>query len=234
MSIQPFEDFDIAESEEDSEDDISDVELANLPGESLVDDPSARPPLLLRDPDMRPATPAPVLDATSRADFKQRCEARKAALGGYNKKLSPQEAHEKWTLLVEDNEDRSKLLRGMALGRLHRRCVLKNLVDQSNLYASQEGVKTVDGGGKYIPVTRESVMAYIGLTIAMGLTNKSKIDAYWSTNQILETPWFRQVMPRSLYQQHQRYLHVSDNTMGEKTAEGRFSSVTRSVRYLIP
>ncbi|XP_071843622.1 uncharacterized protein [Apostichopus japonicus] len=159
MSIQPFEDFDIAESEEDSEDDIS-----SLPGESLVDDPSARPSLLLRDPDMnitleeedlpipppppvavvgaagdvqpappqetpgsttdgpgtssappptplpRPATPPPVLDATSRADFKQRCEARKAALGGYNKKLSPQEAHEKWTLLVEDNEDRSNCL----------------------------------------------------------------------------------------------------------------------------
>ncbi|PIK33689.1 putative piggyBac transposable element-derived protein 4-like [Apostichopus japonicus] len=210
-------------------------------------------------PPQRPATPPPVLDATSRADFKRRCEARKAALGGYNKKLSPQEAHEKWTLLVEDNEDRSNCCgewlwedftedvpfinknvnfafetQGLShtakganseldfLRLFLTEPVLKNLVDQTNLYASQEGVKTVDGGGKYIPVTRESLMAYIGLTIAMGLTNKSKIDAYWSTNQILETPWFRKVMPRSLYQQHQRYLHVSDNTMGEKTADGRF------------
>ncbi|PIK50085.1 putative piggyBac transposable element-derived protein 4-like [Apostichopus japonicus] len=325
MIIQPFEDDDIAESEEDSEDEISDVDVADLPEEGLVDEPAARPSLLLQHPDMlqtiiaeeedlpipppppaavvgtageqqpappkrprgrpkktlvqavppppppqRPATPPPVLDATSRADFKIRCEARKAALGGFNKNLSPQEAQEKWTLLVEENEDRSNCcgewlwedftedvpfinenvnfaFETQGLSQAAKRAnseidflklfltepVLQNLVDQTNLYASQEGVNRVGGGGKYIPVTRESVMAYIGLTIAMGLTNKSQIAEYWSTNQILQTPWYPQVMSRSLYQQHQRYLHVSDNTMGEKTANGRFCDKLYKVRPLL-
>ncbi|PIK34794.1 hypothetical protein BSL78_28378 [Apostichopus japonicus] len=94
-------------------------------------------------PPQRFATPPPVLDATSRAEFKQRCEARKATLGGFNKKLSPQEAHEKWTLLVEDNEDRSNCC------------------------------------------------------------------GDWLWEDFTEDV-------------HQRYLHVPDNKMGEKTANGRF------------
>ncbi|PIK60122.1 transposase [Apostichopus japonicus] len=235
---------------------------------STTEDPgtsSAPPP-----PPQRPATPPPVLDATSRAEFKRRCEARKAALGGYNKKLSPQEAHKKWTLLVEDNEDRSNCCgdwlwedftedvpfinenvdfafetQGLSqtakganseidfLTLFLTEPVLKNLVDQTNLYASQEGVNRVGGDGKYIPVTRESLMAFIGLTIAMGLACKSSIAEYWSTDQVLETPWYGQVMSRSLYQQHRRYLQVADNKMGEKTADGRFCDKLYEVRPLL-
>ncbi|XP_071853565.1 uncharacterized protein [Apostichopus japonicus] len=251
MIIQPFEDEDITKSEDDFEDEISNVDLADLPEEGLVDKPAARPSLLLR--------------CHFSCRVQKTLRSLEGSLWGLQQEAQPPRGPEKWTSLVEDNEDRSNCCGEWLwedftedvpfinenvnfafetegsnseldfLSLFLTKPVLKNFVDQTNRYASQEGVKTVDCGGKYIPVTRESFMAYIGLTIAMGLTNKSNIGAYWSTNQILQTPWFPQVMPCSLYQQSQRYLHVSDNKMEKRLLmEGSVTSCKRSVRYLIP
>ncbi|XP_071852603.1 uncharacterized protein [Apostichopus japonicus] len=57
--------------------------------------------------------------------------------------------------------------------------VLTNLVKQTNLYATQERDKEGDSKERWSPVTREEVMAFIGVAIAMGIVHKGALREYW-------------------------------------------------------
>lgn len=55
-------------------------------------------------------------------------------------------------------------------------------------------------------------MAFIGINIAMGIISLPSLDDYWSTDPILSHSWFHMIMPRNLFCEILRYVHVMDNT----------------------
>ena len=47
----------------------------------------------------------------------------------------------------------------------------------------------------------EEMLAFLGLNVAMGVVNLPEIPMYWSTNPLLEHPWFRSVLARNRFKQ---------------------------------
>ena len=39
--------------------------------------------------------------------------------------------------------------------------------------------------------TPDEIRVFFALTIAMGLVRKDDVDKYWSTDEVLDTPFFR-------------------------------------------
>ena len=62
------------------------------------------------------------------------------------------------------------------------------------------------------PVSKEELMAFIGLVIAMGIVSLTSINDYWPTEPMHCHSWFRLIMPRNDFLQILRYIHVVDNT----------------------
>ncbi|PIK49345.1 putative piggyBac transposable element-derived protein 4-like [Apostichopus japonicus] len=92
-----------------------------------------------------------------------------------------------------------------------------------------------EGGSKehWSPVTREEIMAFIGVAIAMSIVYKGELREYWSTEALLETPWFPSVMSGHRFCMIQRYLHVADNTKADLTADGKLCDKLYKVRPLL-
>ena len=84
------------------------------------------------------------------------------------------------------------------------------LIHQSNLYASQQRVQT----NPWTPtcITKEELLAFIGLNVAMGVVSLPSLNDYWATDVIISHPWFRSVMSRQRFREILRYIHVADNT----------------------
>ena len=73
--------------------------------------------------------------------------------------------------------------------------VLDLVLAQTNLYAAQESAKNPDK--HRIPwhaVDKDEIRTFIALILAMGLVNKPTIHRYWSTDEILQTPFFKNCM----------------------------------------
>lgn len=67
------------------------------------------------------------------------------------------------------------------------------ILAQSNLYANQQRMAKNDHS-PWTQITKEELMAFIGINIAMGLISLPSMDDYWSTDPILSHAWFRTVM----------------------------------------
>ena len=52
---------------------------------------------------------------------------------------------------------------------------------------------------------------FLGMTILMGLVEKPRLELYWSTDGIDETPFFPQCMPRDRFLNLLSFMHVADN-----------------------
>ena len=61
------------------------------------------------------------------------------------------------------------------------------------------------------PVTVIEMKKVLGLIFVTGIVRKPKLELYWSTRGIFQTPLFPQTMSRNRFQLIQRYLHFSDN-----------------------
>ena len=57
----------------------------------------------------------------------------------------------------------------------------------------------------------EELRKFLGLSINMGRIIKGNIQNYWSTDPLLSTPIFGQIITRNRYLQILRYLHFSNN-----------------------
>ena len=60
-------------------------------------------------------------------------------------------------------------------------------------------------------ITLGDLKLFYSLTDAMGLVKQECIPSYWSTNAVLRTPFFGEVMPRDLFCLIFSCLHLSDN-----------------------
>ena len=86
-----------------------------------------------------------------------------------------------------------------------------DLADQSNTYAQQEQLRR-----NLAPCsdefTKDDMMAFIGIVIAMGVVCLPAIHDYWSIDPILSHPWFRAIMSHRRFEEVLRFFHVVDNT----------------------
>ena len=53
----------------------------------------------------------------------------------------------------------------------------------------------------------------------MGLVSKKRMSEYWSTDEILEMPFFGKVMNRHRYFQILKVLHFVDNSSGSSAED---------------
>ena len=60
-------------------------------------------------------------------------------------------------------------------------------------------------------VTCDDVKCFIALTIAMGLTVQEDLGEYWSTDPIMQTPFYPSIMSRDFFMNILSFLHLSDN-----------------------
>ena len=75
---------------------------------------------------------------------------------------------------------------------------------QSNLYADQQRMAKNDTS-PWNPITKEELLAFIGVNLAMGVVQLPSADDYWSIDSILAHPWFRAVLTRFRFRQILRY-----------------------------
>nr|XP_022903201.1 piggyBac transposable element-derived protein 4-like [Onthophagus taurus] len=75
---------------------------------------------------------------------------------------------------------------------------------------------------KFVDVTAAELKKWFGLTILMGIVKKTRMDDYWSTNPLIETPIFRKTMSRNRFRQILSFLHFSDNNNKPDNADRLF------------
>ena len=85
------------------------------------------------------------------------------------------------------------------------------IVEETNLFAQQQNAK------KWNNIDVKEFYVFIALTMLMPHVKKSDLKDYWSTDDLIGTPFFRKAMSRDRYVQILRYLHFSNN---EAAVEG--------------
>ena len=60
-------------------------------------------------------------------------------------------------------------------------------------------------------VTEAELLAFFGVTLAMGLTNLPEMRDYWSTSSFTSVPWFRSIFTRGGFEQILTFLHLVNN-----------------------
>jgi len=92
--------------------------------------------------------------------------------------------------------------------------VLESIVHQTKLFASQKKVN--------LELCLEEMQAFLGLNIAMGVLRLPQVRDYWSTHDILVTPWFpiKCDVKRSLFPHSEVFascrLHLTEEKRGSR------------------
>ena len=102
--------------------------------------------------------------------------------------------------------------------------VYDDILYQTNLYATQEKAKKGDTK-PWTPITKPELMAFIGMNIAMGIVSLPTLKQYWSTDQILGHPWFRNVMCCDRFMEILRYFHIVDNTSAPSRSDPNYNKL---------
>ena len=99
--------------------------------------------------------------------------------------------------------------------------ILEYITKQTNKYA-RETIASLQERGR-LPlnlrfktwpedgVTAGDIKAFLAMIIAMGLENQENIQDYWSTDEVLSTPFFPQLMSRDKFLNILTFFHVCDN-----------------------
>jgi len=94
--------------------------------------------------------------------------------------------------------------------------LIEIVADQTNLYAQQiakmpHPITKHAHSEEWKPVTVIKMKKFLGLIFVTGIIRKPKLELYWSTRGIFQTPVFPQTMSRNRFQLIQKYLHFNDN-----------------------
>ena len=76
---------------------------------------------------------------------------------------------------------------------------------------------------------------FIALYLLTGIIQKPEIGQYWSTNPIIRTPFFNEVMARNCFQSILEFLHFNDNSgyQPNDPQRDRLYKIRPVVEYLI-
>ena len=90
--------------------------------------------------------------------------------------------------------------------------IAEAIIQQSKWFASQKGVA--------LQLCVEELLAFIALNIAMGMLRLPQVRDYWTTSEVLSTPWFPTIMSRDRFFTILRFLHLADSK-SKKRKENR-------------
>ena len=82
--------------------------------------------------------------------------------------------------------------------------LIDTIVIETNAYATQKGYN--------IMLSREDILGYLGMNIAMGIVGLPEVSDYWTREPLLNHPWFPSVMSSKKFLVLSRFLHFTDNT----------------------
>ena len=87
--------------------------------------------------------------------------------------------------------------------------ILKLMVMETNRYAndllSKSTVKDKSRLKRWVNTTNTEMKTFIGHPFIIGSGKKSRLVEYWSTDLIIATPFFNQIMPRDRFKLLLRY-----------------------------
>ena len=95
--------------------------------------------------------------------------------------------------------------------------IIDHIVTQTNLYAQQyidreqNNLRPYSLVKQWKPTDRQEMIAFLAILILMGIIHKPRINMYWSTDTLLSTPIFSQLMGRDRFLLLLRFLHFADN-----------------------
>lgn len=75
----------------------------------------------------------------------------------------------------------------------------------------------------WLTLTIPEMKAFLGLCFLMGINVKPDIKSYWSTDILIETPFFGKTMKRDRFMQILRYLHFSDSDLAPQPGDANFT-----------
>lgn len=95
---------------------------------------------------------------------------------------------------------------------------------ETNRYYNQNASKRKPNKktAKFEELTVVELKKWFGLCTLMGIVKKTKIDDYWLTNPLLETPIFRKTMSRNRFREILLFLHFSDDNNKPENADRLF------------
>jgi hypothetical protein len=105
------------------------------------------------------------------------------------------------------------------------------LVHETNRYAEQEILRrsrpprVINKFSRlhdWHPVTREEMLAFLGIVLSMGIVKKPSYESYWECNDrawSIETPNFGKIMSRNRFQSILQFLHCNDNAGAPESGE---------------
>lgn len=83
--------------------------------------------------------------------------------------------------------------------------LIDTMVEQSNLYCTQKGIK-------FDPFTNQEVKNFLGLNLMMGVKRSPSYRDYWSSNSQMHDPYISSVMPVKRFSFLLSHLHLNDNS----------------------
>ena len=89
--------------------------------------------------------------------------------------------------------------------------VYQLIVDESIRFERQQRQLPDNTQGDLYNFTVPELKAWLRLSLAMGLVNKSNLKAFWSTDFVIKTLLFPSTMSRDGYLQILRFLHFVNN-----------------------
>lgn len=109
--------------------------------------------------------------------------------------------------------------------------VMNLLVEETNKYQSQNKINERMRMPNWVDTTINEIAVFIGLMMLTGLVKKNRITDYWSTNELIKTPIFSQMMSRNRFVEILRCLHFSDNqTLDPQNRLGKLGNIPKILK----
>lgn len=94
--------------------------------------------------------------------------------------------------------------------------MIELLVEETNRFAKQyldsQQLKAKSRSLQWKEVNSSEMKVFMAIIFAMGLVQKQDLQEYWSTNEILSTPFFSKTMTRDRFLLIMKFLHFNNNT----------------------
>ncbi len=96
--------------------------------------------------------------------------------------------------------------------------IIDHLVTETNRYASQytererENLTNFSNARNWTETTHDEMCAFLGLIMLMGVVHKPRLNMYWSNDDLLNTPIFRDTMPRDRCYLLLKFFHCANNS----------------------
>ena len=107
------------------------------------------------------------------------------------------------------------------------------IVTETNRYHDQQATaEPAKHKGKWNPVTREEMEAFLGIIILMGIVKLPRLKMYWSNDRLVHQERISSVMSQARFLQIWRYFHLADNSSAVPRGQPGFDKIYRVKEFL--